>query len=111
MHHLLTLYALGAPASVIEKQYAANLSYQRPPYKVNEENVKAMSDPKKFMELSGPDKDGNPDKGADFLTFFQREIEGKGVEAVLKEYLFAGRFSCLWVMEQGSRGGGNEHCI
>lgn len=29
-HHLLTLYGLGAPASVIERQYKLNASYQRP---------------------------------------------------------------------------------
>lgn len=94
MHHLLTLYALGAPVDIIEKQYAANSTYQRPAYVINEENVEAMSDPEKFMELCGTDATGNPDKGADFFAFFQKEIDKKGVPEVLKEYLFAGMSWC-----------------
>jgi hypothetical protein len=86
----LTLYGLGAPASAIHKQYKVNDNYQRPYSPVNEENVKAMSDPKKFIELCGPNEEGNPDKGSDFLAFFSQEITEKGVAKVLQEYVFKG---------------------
>jgi hypothetical protein len=33
---------------------------------------------------------GKRDQYHNFLTYFQQEIDAKGVEAVLKEYLFAG---------------------
>ena len=85
MHHLLTLYGLGASPSVIEEQYKHNASYQRPPGQLDLSIVEDMSDPMKFKKYLG--------KGQyhrDFLIYFQNEIEKKGWENVLNEYFFAG---------------------
>jgi hypothetical protein len=85
VHHLLTLYGLGAPASVIEKQYKQNASYQRPNLPVEERNVEDMSNPEHFQKYLGKEK-----YYRDFLIFWQSEMEKKGWESVLNEYLFAG---------------------
>jgi hypothetical protein len=85
VHHLLTLYGLGAPASVIEKQYRANASYQRPALPVKEEEVQDMTNPAHFKSYLGKGKYYH-----DFLVFFQREMEQKGWEDVLNEYVFKG---------------------
>lgn len=85
VHHLLTLYGLGAPASVIEKQYQHNASYQRPNYPVQERNVEDMSNPEHFQKYLGEEQ-----YYQDFLKFWQSEMEKKGWENVLNEYLFAG---------------------
>ena len=85
MHHLLTLYGLGAPASVIEERYRENASYQRPNYPVGERNVEDMSNPEHFQKYLGKQKYYH-----DFLVFWQSEMEKKGWENVLNEYMFAG---------------------
>lgn len=85
VHHLLTLYSVGAPASVIEKHYKNNASYQRPPMPLEERVVQDMSNPDHFQKYLGNDKYYH-----DFLVFFQKEMEGKGLEHVLNEFLFAG---------------------
>jgi hypothetical protein len=87
VHHILSLYGLGAPASVIEKQFERNASYQCPPKPVTEEVVQNMADPEKFKEYLGQDTHYH-----DFLVFFQKELEAKGVDGVLNEYLFAGKY-------------------
>jgi hypothetical protein len=85
VHHLLTLYALGAPASVIEKHYRRNAAYQRPQFPVEERNVTDMGNPEHFTKYMGREKYYH-----DYVIFFQREMELKGWESVLNEYLFSG---------------------
>ena len=85
MHHLLTLYGLGAPASVIEERYKENASYQRPNMPVEERIVRDMSNPEHFQKYLGKEK-----YYRDFLLFWQSEIEKKGWENVLNEYIFSG---------------------
>lgn len=85
VHHLLTLYGLGAPASVIEKHYQRNAAYQRPQFPVEERTVTDMANPECFIKDMGQEKFYH-----DYLTFFQREMEKKGWENVLNEYLFSG---------------------
>ncbi|CZS97033.1 related to HypA-like protein [Rhynchosporium agropyri] len=85
VHHLLTLYGVGASASVIEKHYENNASYQRPPLPVEERVVQDMSDPEHFKKYLGNEKYYH-----DFLVFFQKEMESRGFETVLDEFLFAG---------------------
>jgi hypothetical protein len=46
-----------------------------------------MADPKKFQEFIGKDNHYH-----DFLVFFQKELEAKGVGGVLNEYIFAGTY-------------------
>lgn len=85
VHHILSLYGLGAPASVIEKQFERNASYQSPARPVADENVHNMADPAKFKKYLG-----QGERYHDFLVFFQKEMEAKGVDGVLNEYIFAG---------------------
>lgn len=84
MHQVLTLYGLGAPPDVIEAHYKANTSYQMKPKPLREENVKAMSEPEGFKKFLGKAKYTH-----DYIEFFHREIEAKGVEVVMQEYLFS----------------------
>jgi Questin oxidase-like len=85
VHQLLTLYALGASPETITKHYELNKSYQRPAEKLEEEVVQEMHDPAKFKECLGKEEFYH-----DFVVFFQKEMESKGWEAVVNEYLFKG---------------------
>ncbi|PNP55101.1 hypothetical protein THARTR1_04790 [Trichoderma harzianum] len=86
VHLLLSLYATGASPSILEQAYAENHSYQ----------IKAMNThPDVVKELkSGWSADcpylGKGKHYPDFLNFFQDEIEEKGWEKVLLEYVFRG---------------------
>ncbi|KAL7931253.1 hypothetical protein V8C35DRAFT_310812 [Trichoderma chlorosporum] len=86
VHLLLSLYATGASASVLQQAYDENDSYQ----------IKAMdTHPDAVKELkSGWSADcpylGKGKHYPDFLKFFQDEIEEKGWEKVLLEYVFKG---------------------
>ncbi len=84
VHHLLTLYGLGAPASVIEKHYKENASYQRPAFPVEERILEDMANPENFNKYLGKEKYYH-----DFLVFWQNEMEKKGWENVLNEYVFS----------------------
>jgi len=84
-HHLLSLYGLGAPASVIEAQYNRNASYQCPIEPAEESVVTDMSNYDHYKKCLGDEKYYH-----DFLLYFQREMEKKGWENVLNEYMFAG---------------------
>jgi hypothetical protein len=84
-HHILTIYALGASPSTIQRQYDANKSYQRPPAMLDERIVQEMHDPVNFEKYKGDEKYYN-----DYLIFFQQEMEEKGWESVLNEYVFKG---------------------
>ncbi|TVY18131.1 Questin oxidase, partial [Lachnellula arida] len=84
-HHLLTLYGVGAPASIIEQRYAENASHQRPVQINDEVAVEDLHSPEAFTKCLG--------KGEyyhSFLIFFQTEMELNGWENVVIEYLFAG---------------------
>jgi hypothetical protein len=83
-HHLLTLFALNASPSEIQKGYDTNVSYQRPPEPLKESIVDDMHRPGRFRTYLGDEKYYH-----DFLVFFQKEIDAKGWENVLNEYLFA----------------------
>ncbi|KAH8805934.1 hypothetical protein F5884DRAFT_823493 [Xylogone sp. PMI_703] len=85
VHHLLSLYGLGASPSVLESQYNRNASYQYPPEPVEERIVQDMSDPSKFKKYLGDGKYYH-----DFLVFFQNEMEKNGWENTVKKYLFDG---------------------
>src|SRR5208282_166817 len=84
VHHILSLYGLGAPASVIERQFESNASYQMPARPVTQETVHDMADPEKFKKYLG-----QRERYHDFLVFFQQELETKGVGEVLNEYIFS----------------------
>ncbi|GIZ49398.1 hypothetical protein CKM354_001242800 [Cercospora kikuchii] len=84
-HQLLTIWSLNASPEDIQRGYDTNRSYQRPAKKPQTTIVKELHDPKKFIGYLGPDKYYN-----DFLEFFQEEIDKKGWQDVLQEYVFAG---------------------
>ncbi|KAL8667792.1 MAG: hypothetical protein Q9202_000256 [Teloschistes flavicans] len=81
-HHILTIYALGASPSAIQKQYADNKSYQRPHQPVDHDILAQLQASDTFMKYF--------DQGRyyhDYLIFFQNEIEKKGYEEVINEYM------------------------
>jgi hypothetical protein len=60
------------------------VSYQRPPEPLEESIVDDMHEPDRFRTYLGDEKYYH-----DFLVYFQKEIDTKGWEKVLNEYLFA----------------------
>jgi hypothetical protein len=84
-HHLLALYGTGAGASSLQLGYDNNTDYQRPALPLHEqviEELKSWDHAKKYL--------GKEKYYPDFLRFFQKEIEAKGYEEVLNEYIFKG---------------------
>ncbi|OJJ48527.1 hypothetical protein ASPZODRAFT_62885 [Penicilliopsis zonata CBS 506.65] len=84
VHHILTIYALGASPAAIQEAYQRNASYQRPVLPVTESVAHALHDRATFIGCLGREE-----HYPNFLAFFQVEIANKGVEHVLNEYLFA----------------------
>jgi hypothetical protein len=80
---LLTIYALGATSEEIQRAYDREAAYQRPRFPVDEDIVKAMADKLNFKNYLGQQP-----QYSNFLLFFQREIESKGVRETLEEHLF-----------------------
>jgi len=78
------LYALGATSEEIQKAYDREAAYQRPRFPIDEKVVKAMADNTKFKNYLGQQP-----QYSNFLLFFQREIETRGVRETLEEHLFA----------------------
>jgi len=85
VHHLLSSYALGADQAALQKHYAKDIRYQRPAFPVDEAVVNAMADRTIFKKYLGQEQ-----QFANFLTYFQREIDSQGVDKVLNERVFAG---------------------
>lgn len=84
-HHILTIFALNATPTELQTGYDNNVYYQRPTGPVKRSIVEGMHDPESFKKYLGKEKYYH-----DFLTFFKDEIDKKGWEAVLNEYLFKG---------------------
>ncbi|KAG9236545.1 hypothetical protein BJ875DRAFT_371942 [Amylocarpus encephaloides] len=84
-HDLLTLYGLGATTSQIEKRYNDNLSYQRPPSSSKTASIEDMTIPETFTKHLGKQQ-----YYLSYLRFFQQQMEEKGWEKVLQDYIFAG---------------------
>jgi hypothetical protein len=61
------------------------VSYQRPPVPLKQSIVTDMHDPKKYKTYLGSEKYYH-----DFLIFFQEEIDQKGWQEVLNQYVFNG---------------------
>jgi hypothetical protein len=70
---------------VIEARYKENANYQRPTNPVEERVLQDLSDPENFKKYFNQEKYYH-----DFLVFFETEMEKKGCENVLNEYVFAG---------------------
>ncbi|KAJ5176839.1 uncharacterized protein N7482_002716 [Penicillium canariense] len=84
-HLLLSIYALGGSPEDILAAYNNNKNYQRPSVPTVVEVINDMNDTEKFQAYLGKEK-----HYSNFLSFFQRQIDEKGVGAVLNEYVFAG---------------------
>lgn len=85
VHHLLALFGTGADARAVQQGFDGNTGYQRPAQPTHDHVVEALqtwSHASKYL--------GKGQHYPDFLAFFQREIERKGWEAVVTEYLFSG---------------------
>lgn len=85
VHHLLSLYGTGADAKAIQQGFDANTGYQwsaKPTHNHVVEDLQTWSHASRYL--------GKGQYYPDFLAFFQREIERKGWEAVVSEYLFSG---------------------
>lgn len=85
VHLVLSMFSLGASPDEIKAAYTRNKNYQRPAFPVDKNLVEALRDPNTFQEAFHKEKNY-----ANYLAFFQEEIDAKGVGAVLKEYVFAG---------------------
>lgn len=85
-HHLLTIFALGATPSQIQKAYDDNANYQRTQFPVNKDIVNSMSDPELFAKHLGNERYFH-----DYEIYFRKEIEKHNGDygAVLNEQLFA----------------------
>lgn len=85
VHHILALYGTGAGPQALQRGYDNNAGYQRRVLKSHDrviEDLKSWENAQKYL--------GKEQYYPDFLQFFQREIEAKGWQAVLNEYVFAG---------------------
>ncbi|KAI3396354.1 hypothetical protein diail_12244 [Diaporthe ilicicola] len=83
-HHLLALYGTGADAAAIQHGFDGNTGYQRP---VEPRHNHVVEDLKTWSHASS--YLGKDQYYPDFLAFFQREIDSKGWEVVVAEYLFS----------------------
>ncbi|CRG87360.1 hypothetical protein PISL3812_04377 [Talaromyces islandicus] len=84
VHHLLTLFALGASPQDIQAAYDRGHSYQRPSYPVENDVVHSIIEKGNFKDYLGIEE-----HYSSFLVYFQQEIDAKGVPSVLQEHLFA----------------------
>lgn len=84
VHHLLTLFSLGASPEEIQAAYDRAKSYQRPTYPVDNDVLHAIIEKSNFKDYLGKEE-----HYSNFLAFFQHEINAKGVAATLQEHVFA----------------------
>ncbi|KAF2736550.1 hypothetical protein EJ04DRAFT_562408 [Polyplosphaeria fusca] len=84
VHHLLTIWALGASPLEIQRAYDRNQHYQLPHYHHDPSVALEMKDEDFFKECLGKTK-----YYSNYLQFFQEEIQQKGVGAVVNE-MFSG---------------------
>ena len=68
----------------MQEIYTREAAYQMPRYPFDEDVVKAMERSDKFAGYLD-----QPQEYSNFLLFFQREIEVKGVKKTLEQYVFA----------------------
>ncbi|KXS94935.1 hypothetical protein AC579_4484 [Pseudocercospora musae] len=83
-HHLLTIWALKASPKDLQRGYNTNKGYQRPTAKPSQNTIQSLLAPENFRAHLGPQEHYN-----DFLHFFSAEIDKKGWQDVLKEYVFS----------------------
>ncbi|EPQ53297.1 hypothetical protein GLOTRDRAFT_140143 [Gloeophyllum trabeum ATCC 11539] len=82
-HHVLAIYALGAPGPLIQAAYDSNAAYQRPAFK--------SPDPitvNNFVDHLGDDTYYNA-----YLEFFTDVLLDKGISATLDEFILSPRYN------------------
>ncbi|KAL8948606.1 MAG: hypothetical protein Q9222_005222 [Ikaeria aurantiellina] len=84
VHHICTSLALGATPDTLNKNYKENDSYQRPPPPLHDDLSQRLHDPSVFISNMF-----RPKTYSDYLKFIISEIESKGHEAAIHEYIFA----------------------
>jgi hypothetical protein len=82
---MFSSYALGADPATLQQSFENDASYQRPTFPVDESVVHEISDRATFRKYINQEQ-----HFVNYLTYFQREIDAKGVEKMLNEHLFAG---------------------
>ncbi|RHZ54690.1 questin oxidase family protein [Aspergillus thermomutatus] len=85
VHHILTIYALGATPDEIRAAYDRDKTYQRPVMPTTLSVVESLHDKTRFQQYLGKEENY-----PNYLAFFQQEIERRGAADVLNEYLFSG---------------------
>lgn len=83
-HHALTLYSLGGTAESIREHFVNHEDYQTEIRPANVQIIDALSD---FASLQR--HLGDPDKYADFLAYFTREMKKDGYERSVNRLLFS----------------------
>ncbi|RCI07466.1 hypothetical protein L249_4568 [Ophiocordyceps polyrhachis-furcata BCC 54312] len=91
-HQLLTLYGTGSSAEDLTKAYDLNKAYQLPARKGDVSIADSLS---RDWEKEAPKFLGKGDHYADFLLYFQREIEKQTWQAVVEKHVFGDSPSCL----------------
>lgn len=75
---------MGASADLLQQIFDRAAAYQLPSRPVDEAIVQKLGDKAQFSALLGIQ-----DQYPNFLVYFQRQIEKRGMEVVVNEYLFA----------------------
>ncbi|KAM0275071.1 hypothetical protein ACHAQH_007591 [Verticillium albo-atrum] len=86
VHHLLALYGTGASPDSLNRAYQTNTSYQRPLQPTHPALADGLAS---SWSETAPKLFGKEAHYPDFLLFFQRELESRGIGPVLKEFIFA----------------------
>ncbi|KAI0121119.1 hypothetical protein BJ170DRAFT_644932 [Xylariales sp. AK1849] len=84
VHSLLTILALGADPEELQDRYNDGTPIQRPIPQIDEELLGRLSDPEVLYDAIGQISQYHT-----FLAFFKREIDTKGWQAAVLEYVFA----------------------
>lgn len=82
---MLSLFAFGATPTELKQGWDDNVSYQRPPVPLKQSIVTDLHSPKKYKRYLGREEYYH-----NFLVYFKEEIDQKGWQHVLNEYIFKG---------------------
>ncbi|KAH7356199.1 hypothetical protein BKA66DRAFT_595891 [Pyrenochaeta sp. MPI-SDFR-AT-0127] len=85
-HYLLTLVALGATPTQIQRAYVQEQALQRPHYPIDEHTVQQMNDEEFFISCLSQEQHYH-----NYLAFFKQQIAEHGVGPVVQEQLFSNK--------------------
>lgn len=84
-HHLLTLYGTGATPDILQHAYSVGAPYQ---IRAKQPAPAVIAELKSDYAANAPKYLGKGKHYPDFLAFFQAQIDSKGWQPVLAEYVF-----------------------